>query len=74
MYLSKTRIWYRTFRAIIIEVSMCSVYMTLIYLGVNKVYIYNTSKQSVIVGIALDKTYNLGGINKRKRKEKNNES
>lgn len=74
MYLSKTRIWYWTFRAIIIEVSRCSVYMTLIYLGVNKVYIYNTSKQSVIVGIALDKTYNLGGINKGKIKEKNNKS
>lgn len=49
---------------------MFSLHDSNIYLGVNKVYIYNTSKQSVIVGIALDKTYNLGGINKGKRKEK----
>lgn len=49
---------------------MCSVYMTLIYLGVNKVYIYNTSKQSVIVGITCGQDYNLGGINKGKRKKK----
>ena len=50
---------------------MGSVYMTLVSLGVNKAYIYKPSKQSVI---ELDKTYNLGDMNKGKIKEKINEN
>ena len=50
---------------------MGSVYMSLVSLGVNKAYIYKPSKQSVI---ELDKTYNLGDMNKGKIKEKINES